>query len=338
MSLYAGIDLHSNNITLSILNEEEKEVFCKKISLDKDLILNALLQFKENLHGIVIESTFNWYWLADELMLQGYRVYLAHPPANKQYSGYKHTNDKTDARWLAHLLKLGILKTGYVYPKEERGLRELLRRRMGLVQKQTSILLSMQSLIARYEGKKISANLIKTMAPERANEYITDPNIAFLFKQELEILKTIISQVDIIEKASLKQLRKIPGFKKLKEIPGIGNILGSLIVLESIDINRFKNAGKYCSYCRCVNSERKSNGKKKGENNRKNGNKYLSWAFIEAANLAVRYDENIKKYYQRKMNRTNKIVATKTVAAKLSKACFFMLRDNVKFDMKIFNG
>jgi len=338
MKFYAGIDLHSNNITLSILNEEEKEVFCKKISLDKDLILNALLQFKENLHGIVIESTFNWYWLADELMLQGYRIYLAHPPANKQYSGYKHTNDKTDAKWLAHLLKLGILKTGYVYPKEERGLRELLRRRMGLVQKQTSILLSMQSLIARYEGKKISANLIKTMVPERANKYITDSNIAFLFKQELEILKTIISQVNIIEKASLKQLRKIPGFKKLKEIPGVGNILGSLIVLESIDIKRFKNAGNYCSYCRCVNSERKSNGKKKGENNRRNGNKYLSWAFIEAANLAVRYDERIKKYYQRKMNRTNKIIATKTVAAKLSKACFFMLRDDVEFDMKIFNG
>ena len=85
-------------------------------------------------------------------------------------------------------------------------------------------------------------------------------------------------------------------------------------------------------------SARKSNGKKKGENNRKNGNHYLCWAFIEAANFAIRYNEVIKKYYQRKMKRSNQIIAIKTVAAKLSKACFFMLRDKVKFDIKIFNG
>lgn len=338
MKLYAGIDLHSNNIVLSILSEEEKEIFCERITLDITMILNALSAFKKDLQGIVIESTFNWYWLADKLQKHGYQVYLAHPSANKQYSGYKHTNDKTDARWLAHLLQLGILKTGYIYPKEQRGLRELLRHRMRLVQHQTSVLLGLQALVMRYEGNKLSANNIKTMDESNIHEYIKDSNVVFLFRQELAILKSFLTQINIIEQEAMKQLNKLPGFKNLKQIPGIGNILSALITLESVNISRFKSAGNYCSYCRCVNSERKSNEKKKGENNRKNGNSYLSWAFVEAAHFAIRYNEAIKKYYQRKMKRSNQIIAIKTVAAKLSKACFFILRDGVKFDMKIFNG
>lgn len=338
MKLYAGMDLHSNNILLSILNEEEKEIFCEKLPLDKETIINKLSRFKDDLEGIVVESTFNWYWLADTLQTHGYQLHLAHPAANQQYNGLKQTNDKTDARWLAQLLRLGILRTGYIYPKEQRGLRELLRQRMRLVQLQTSVLLGLQALVMRYEGKKISANHIKTMAEDEICKYIKDGNIIFLFKQRLAILKNFLLQNQVIEKEAMKQLRKLSGFKNIKQIPGIGNILSALIVLESGDIHRFKNAGNFCSYCRCVNSERKSNGKKKGENNRKNGNSYLSWAFVEAANFAIRYDETIKKYYQRKMNRSNRIIAIKTVAAKLSKACFFMLRDGVEFDMKIFNG
>ncbi|MBC8444184.1 IS110 family transposase [Candidatus Woesearchaeota archaeon] len=337
MKLYAGIDLHSNNIFLSILNEEEKEVFCKQISLNTDLIINTLLPFKSDLQGVVVESTFNWYWLADTLQTHGYQVYLAHPAANQQYDGYKHTNDKTDARWLARLLQLGILRTGYIYPKEQRGLRELLRKRMRLVQLQTTIVLGLQALIMRYEGNKISAHKIKTMKEEDVNKHIKDPNIVFLFKQKLIILKSFLTQIHVIEQETLKQLKQLSGFKELKQIPGIGDVISGLIILESGDIKRFKSAGNYCSYCRCVSSERKSNGKKKGENNRKNGNHYLCWAFIEGANFAIRYNEDIKKYYQRKMKRSNKIIAIKTIAAKLSKACFFVLRDGVEFDMKIFN-
>lgn len=338
MKLYAGMDLHSNNIFLSILNEQNMEIFSKKLPLDKEVILNTLAGFKANLQGVVVESTYNWYWLADMLQERGYQIHLAHPAANQQYNGYKHTGDKTDARWLAHLLQLGILKTGYIYPKEQRGLRELLRQRMRLVQLQTAVLLGLQALVTRYEGKKISANHIKTMTDEDVHKHIKDSNIIFLFKQKLAILKNFLLQIHVIEKEIMRQLKPSQNFKRLKQIPGIGDILGGLIVLESGDIDRFKSAGDYCSYCRCVNSERKSNGKKKGVNNRKNGNRYLSFAFIEAANFAIRYNEEIKKYYQRKMSRSNKIIALKTISAKLSKACFFILRDEVVFDMKTFNG
>jgi transposase len=106
------------------------------------------------------------------------------------------------------------------------------------------------------------------------------------------------------------------------------------ILLETGEIKRFEGPGNYSSYCRCVESKRISNEKKKGENNRKNGNAYLSWAFVEAANFAIRFNKPVKKYYQRKLIKTKQVVAIKTVANKLSKACYFILRDGVSFEMK----
>jgi transposase len=76
-----------------------------------------------------------------------------------------------------------------------------------------------------------------------------------------------------------------------------------------------------------------SNGKKKGENNRKNGNKYLAWAYVEAANFAIRYHDPVKRFYQRKKAKTNGVVAIKAVAHKLARASYYVMRDRVAFDV-----
>ena len=105
-------------------------------------------------------------------------------------------------------------------------------------------------------------------------------------------------------------------------------------MLETGSITRFEKVGNYVSYCRCVSGGRYSNGKKKGTTNTKNGNKYLAWAFVEAANFAIRHNETIKKFYQRKLAKTHRMVAKKAVAHKLARACFYVLRDHVEFDTK----
>ncbi len=128
-------------------------------------------------------------------------------------------------------------------------------------------------------------------------------------------------------------IRQDPVFNLVKKMPGIGPILAMTILLETGEIKRFANPGNYSSFCRCVESKRISNAKKKGENNRRNGNQYLGWAFVEAANFAIRFHQPVKSYYQRKLAKTNRVVAIKTIANKLSKACFFILRDGVEFDM-----
>ena len=116
-------------------------------------------------------------------------------------------------------------------------------------------------------------------------------------------------------------------------MPGIGDILGLTIMLEVGDINRFPKVGNYSSYCRCVKSERLSNKKKKGEGNRKNGNKYLSWAYVEAANFAIMHYQEAQSFYQRKKAKRNGIVAIKALSNKLARASYYVMRDQVPYDM-----
>ena len=104
-------------------------------------------------------------------------------------------------------------------------------------------------------------------------------------------------------------------------------------MLETGDIGRFEKAGNFASYCRCVGSKKMSNEKRKGRGNAKNGSKHLAWAFVEAANFAVRYSDTVKKYYQRKKDKTNNVIAIKTVAHKLARACYYIMKDQVEFDV-----
>ena len=149
--LYAGMDLHSRNTYVGVMEKGTmKRVYQKRIHNDLPDILVALEPFRGDLQGIVVESTYNWYWLVDGLMDAGYScVHLANPSAIKQYEGLKHTDDRHAAFWLAHVLSLGILPEGYIYPKEDRPVRDLLRKRLFLVRQRTSHILSLQSMIER---------------------------------------------------------------------------------------------------------------------------------------------------------------------------------------------
>jgi len=150
----------------------------------------------------------------------------------------------------------------------------------------------------------------------------------------LSTVHHLTGQVKEIERTILGRVRLRDEFKGLLGICGIGTILGLTIMLEVGDIRRFAEVGNYASYCRCVTSIRTSNDKKIGEGNRKNGNKYLSWAYIEAAHMAKRYHPAIRRYYDKKAAQTNSIVAIKAVAHKLARASYYVLRDQTVFDEK----
>ncbi len=136
--LYGGIDLHANNSVIALLQENDKVVCETRLRNELKTILHHLSPYRDAIAGLVVESTYNWYWLVDGLMGEGYRVHLAHPAGMKQYEGLKFSNDHVDARHLAHLLRLGILPTGYIYPKAQRGLRDLLRKRVKLVRQKST--------------------------------------------------------------------------------------------------------------------------------------------------------------------------------------------------------
>ena len=332
MQTYAGIDLHSSNNYVGIIDETDKRLYGKRLPNRLDNVLTALEPFRDSLESVVVESTFNWYWLVDGLQEHGYAVHLANPSATKQYEGLKHTDDKWDAFWLAHMRRLNILPEGYIYPKEHRALRDLLRRRLLFVQQRTAQILSLQSIVSRNLGFKMSNNEIKKMKPEDIVQLFDCSNLVLMATNSwatIEFLKHIIKG---IEKRVESQVKVRKEFEMLLTIPGIGNILGLTIMLEVGDIGRFPKVGDYSSYCRCVESKRVSNGKKKGENNKKNGNRYLAWAYVEAAQFARRYCVKAQSFYQRKESKTKSVVATKALGNKLSRASYYMMRDQVAFD------
>jgi transposase len=163
MKLYAGIDLHANNNYLAIIDENDTRVYKRKLPNQPDVILAELEPFKANISGIVVESTFNWYWLVDLLMDDGYCLHLANPAAIQKYKGLKHSDDNHDAFWLAHMLRLNILPEGYIYPKEDRPIRDLLRKRGHLVQLRTALINSLQGIISRNCGCRLNVNKIKAV-------------------------------------------------------------------------------------------------------------------------------------------------------------------------------
>jgi transposase len=325
MKLYAAIDLHSNNSVVTVIDEQDRVVAEKRLPNELERIVLMLAAFRDALVGIVVESTFNWYWLVDGLMQAGFRVHLANTAAIQQYEGIKYTDDQHDARWLAHLLRLGILREGYVYPRESRGVRDLMRRRMQLVQSRTTQLLAIQTQLERSTGRGMNAEAIKRVLPAELAARVSDANVGSAMRANLAVLQVLTEQIERLEREILDQVRLAAQFAPLLSIPGIGKILGLAIMLETGEIGRFAKTGNFASYARCVQAKRISNGKQKAQGNAKCGNPYLAWAFVEAAHFAVRYNPRIRRFYQRKAARTNKIVAIKAVAHKLARACYHML-------------
>ena len=333
MKTYAGIDLHSSTNYTAVINDKDQRLFGKRLPNRMDAMVTALEPFKETLKGTVVESTFNWYWLVDGLQEHGYTVHLANPSAIKQYEGLKHTDDKWDSFWLAHMLRLNILREGHIYPKQERPVRDLLRRRLLFVRHRTAHILSLQSMVNRNCGTRISCNAIKRLDHGDAELLFEHPHLVVAAKHSIATVRFLGNRIKDIEREVRSQVTLRDEFASLLTITGIGEILALTIMLEVGDINRFPQVGNYSSYCRCVKSERLSDGKKKAENNRKNGNKYLSWAYVEAAHFAIRYCPHAQAFYQRKMAKTNGIVAIKALSNKLARASYYVMRDQVPYDV-----
>ena len=267
-------------------------------------------------------------------MEHGYPVHLSNTLAIQQYNGIKYTTDATDARYLAHLLRLGILPTGYIYPKAMRHVRDLLRRRLLLVKQRTAQLLSLQSMIGRHTGLRLSSHQIKQLKQDELAHYFEADVSLFTAQQAHQLMQQLNAQIEAMEAFVLSRTQHSELYSLITSMSGVGKILGMTILLETGPIERFAQVGNYASYARCVPTDKISNGKSKGKGNAKNGNRYLAMAFVEAAHYAAIWDPTIKRYYQRKCKKKPVMVAKKTVANKLTRACYHMLKDGTAFDVK----
>jgi transposase len=334
MPLYGGIDLHANNSVVALMNEQDEVIYQKRLPNDLPTILEQLAPYHADIEGLVVESTYNWYWLVDGLMDADYRVHLANPAAIQQYNGLKYSDDHSDARWLGHLLRLGVLPEGYIYPKADRAVRDLLRKRAHFVRQHTANVLSVQNIMVRNTGSRFSVKRIRELTTKELKHLLPEAYQVLAITSSLAILDCLSQQIKTLEKAVSKRLKHTPSYEQLLTVDGIGTILAPTIALETGQIGRFPTVGDYASYCRCVNSTKLSNGKRKGQGNVKNGNLYLGWAYMEAAQFAIRFNPQAQRFYQRKLAKStnNTVLARKSVAHKLSRACYYIMRDLVPFE------
>ena len=289
----AGMDLHSNNVMIGIIDQQGKRLEHRKLGCELNAIAGYLDGFKARLRSLAVESTFNWYWLVDGLQAHGYCLQLVNTAAVTQYDGLKYSGDHHDAFHLAHLLRLGILPTGHIYPKEQRAIRDLLRRRLSLVRAASTQLISVQSQRWRCTGMRVKSERLRRadFEPPQMDSYTLQA-----VQAGLAVYHAMQAEIDVLEQSAHQAVKLSKEFEILQTIRGIGKILGLTIMLETGDIHRFASAGKFASYCRCVDSLRTSNGKKKGSGNVKAGNPYLSRAFSEAAHFAVRYEPLAQRF------------------------------------------
>ena len=335
--LYAGADLHGNNVFLSVCDQDGNNVFRKRVKANLEAVNAALDPFWDRIEALGVESTFNWYWFVDGLREQGRNVKLGNPAKMAQYAGIKITNDLTDADWLADQLRMDIFPECYIYPKETRSVRDALRRRQLFVQRRTQVILCLGGLLERYGQDAPSARKLEQWTAEDIKATKLDGFVQLQLETLLDSIRESDRQAQKIEEQVLAFTKPTKQYRRATTLPGIGVALGMLIVLEGGDFKRFKSAGNFASYCRAVKSERSSNGKTKGKNNAKNGNQYLAWAFIEAATFAARFNPRIHAWYERKKRKSGVAKAKKALACKLAKAMWHVMNGK-DFDEKLMFG
>lgn len=330
----AGIDVHSNNVVIGVMDMDGKRLANRRVPCELEQVVNCLAPFKRRLDQVAVESTYNWYWLVDGLRALAYPVVLAHPAGMEQYSGLKHGDDTSEAFFLAELLRLKILPTGYIYEAPLRPVRDLLRRRLMLVRQRTALMLSFKSHYSRNTGRQMPLSELKDLEVQEAQALYEHPADQLIAGTQIELMDGLSASIGKIEAAVLERARPIPYYRKLQTLPGVGKILALTITMEVGEIKRFAQPGHFASYCRTVAAERFSNNKKKGENNAKCGNKYLAWAFVEAANFARRYDLLCQVWFARKASRTSTVIAVKALACKLAKAAWYLMAEGTDYDPK----
>lgn len=332
--LFAGIDLHSNNLVIGIVDQDGQRIKHQKLACELQLVKDFLQSYRRRLESLAVESTYNWYWLVDGLRADGYPVQLADPARMEQYNGKKYTADTHDAYFLAELQRLKILPTGYIYDPQLRPVRDLLRRRMGLVRQRTALMLSFKSLYTRTTGQDLSLSRLKGLTGQEAEGLYEHEANGLIARIQREHMEKLDESIATLEQTVLASARPLPCYARLLTLPGVGRILGMTITMEMGERERFKQAGNFASYSRTVDARRWSNAKKKGDNNQKCGNKYLAWAFVEAANFAKRYDADCRRWFDRKAAKRGKVIATKALACKLAKAAWHVVNEQTDYDSR----
>jgi transposase len=338
---YVGVDLHARTLYTHVLDHTGQTVFEKNLPADPNAFLDAVKPFRTDL-VVGAECMFAWYWLADLCEDHQIPFVLGHALAMKHIHGGKTKTDKIDAAKLAALLRGGLFPMGYVYPRAKRQTRDLLRRRSFFVRQRAQLIAHIVNTNTQFNLPLLSKKL--TYAANRSDDLVerfADPSTKLAVTADLALIDGYDEQIAELERYLIRHAKVDDPvtFGLLRTIPGIGPILGLILLYEIDTIARFAEPGNFLSYSRLVRCAHESAGKKKGTGGRKIGNAHLKWAFSEAACLMIRSCLPVKAWMQRQEKKKGKRKALSILEAKIGRAVYHLWRKQVPFDPKRFlNG
>lgn len=337
-SYYCGVDLHARTLFVNVLDDKGNTRLELDLPASPSVFLDAVKPYRE---GLVVgcECMFAWYWLADLCEQQSIPFVLGHALAMKAIHGGKAKNDRLDAEKIAGLLKGGFFPMAYVYPKAKRETRDLLRRRSFFVRQRAQLIAHIQNTNSQYNLPPFDKKLTyKGNRTAQIADRFEHPSTRLSIASDLSLIDSYDQQIAALE-LHLVQSAKVDDpvtFQLLRTIPGIGPILGLVMLYEIDKISRFAEVGNFLSYARLVACTHESAGKVKGVGGRKIGNAHLKWAFSEAASLMLRSCTAAKSWMQRQSKKRGTKKAHAILEAKIGRTVYHLWRKQVAFDGKKF--
>lgn len=341
MAFYCGIDLSARESSLCVVDEKLTIFLEQKLPNELGRIVQVLQPYHGELQ-IVVESTFNWYWLIDGLAAQGFEVCLAHTLGLHLITKAKVKTDRRDAYALAKLLAAGLIPKAYIYPAQTRPVRDLLRRRLHLVRLRAAEYGSLRRLLLAQGLLEQSRQPLNDLEADDVTGWFEHPLVQLHAQQELARIELYSQQLVELERRILAEAQPQAGFQRLLTVAGIGPILALTIWYEVGDINRFASARHFSSYCRLVPGVAQSGTVARRGRASKQGNAYLKWAFTQAAVHAVRCYPPVRRYFERQLSGQRgsgrKLVAYNNVAHKLAQAVYHIWREGVAYRAELLFG
>lgn len=335
---YCGIDLHTRKMYLCILNPEGEEVFHRNIKASPKAFLKAVSPFREDL-VVCCECMHCWYWLADLCFEEDIDFVLGHAFYMKAIHGAKSKNDRIDSEKIARMLRGGLLPMAYVYPREMRATRDLLRRRSHFVRKRTELLAHLQGLSSQNNLPVFAGRITGAEKREEFLErFCIDPSLDLSARADRDLIDHYETMIPELERFLEKEIKEdaVQGYYLLRSIPGIGKILAMTILYEIHTIDRFPTCRKFASYARLVKCQHSSNGKISGHGGGKMGSMHLKWAFSEASAYFLRGNPRGQQLLAQIEKKRGTGAALSILAHKLGRTVYFMLRRNQPFNAKLF--
>tara|TARA_B100000925_G_scaffold280785_1_gene251848 strand:- start:958 stop:2016 length:1059 start_codon:yes stop_codon:yes gene_type:complete len=331
-----GIDLHARTMYLCLLDSAGQIVLHRNVPTSPEALLEAVEPYRDDL-VVAAECMFAWYWLADTCVDHGIAFVLGHALYMKAIYGGKAKNDRIDAEKIARLTFGMTLPIAYVYPPRMRATRDLMRRRTFLVRQRALLLTHIQTTCQQYNLPSFNRRIAYRANRDGLDEHFAsvDVSVGDMVRMDMQLineLDTLIrhAELAIVNRAKVHDAAM---FYRLRSIPGVGKVLGLIMMYEIHQISRFPRVQDFVSYCRLVRPAKESAGKRSGgSSGKKIGNAHLKWALSEATTLLMSKSPEAKKFVERKSKKYGKAKAISVLAAKLGRAVYHMLRDEKPFD------